>query len=254
MKNKNNFFKDGFLVGKLNDYDGIFDFEMMTTIKEVMNSTNVYKGSRYIYEYGYDGSKINELLCYDDVQKNIGKDVDPSNRLSEKHADTLFELGHEHIVNKINDPKLMGDNNAWILGEANSDSYHIFMDDIKKQQIEFIKYYYEGYDDFVEEDFSLGNTLVQFYSKGCFIGKHNDGSPMNRIATFLYFLNEDWNEENGGQLIVNPNTSDEVVVEPTFPNFVVLDQSPNCVDNIHEVRKVNQDVKLTLTSFFEKNV
>ena len=125
------------------------------------------------------------------------------------------------------------------------------MDDIKKQQIEFIKYYYEDYDDFVEKDFSLGNTLVQFYSKGCFIGKHNDGSPMNRIATFLYFLNEDWNEDNGGQLIINPNTSDEVVVEPTFPNFVVLDQSKECKDNIHEVKKVNSDIKLTLTSFFE---
>jgi len=251
LKSREKYFSDGFISDRLDNYSDLFNVDMLRKLKLSVDNSNIYKGSRYIYEYGFDGNKINELLFYDKVQTNIGKDVDPSNKLSDKHTDILFQLGHEHIVNKINDSRLMGGDNAWILGEANDFIYGKYMDNIMEQQIKFTKYYYEYYKNHNRENFSLGNTLVQFYSKGCFIGKHNDGSPSNRICTFLYFLNTDWKSEDGGQLVINPDTDDEVVVEPIFPNFVVLDQSKNCVDNIHEVRKVNDNIKLTLTSFFE---
>ena len=42
-----------------------------------------------------------------------------------------------------------------------------------------------------------------------------------------------------------------IVVEPIFPNFVVLDQTNSAVDNEHELLKVNSDIKFTYTSFFE---
>ena len=94
------------------------------------------------------------------------------------------------------------------------------------------------------------DTKVQFYDEGCRIGAHKDGKPINRIATFLYFLNEEWDADNGGQLIINPNTDNPIVVEPTFPNFVVLDQDKGAVDNRHELKEVKSDIKLTLISFF----
>lgn len=245
MKSKNDFFKDGFLFGRLDEYDTIFDYSMMTSIKEVVNSINVYKSSRYIYEYQYMDRKINRELNYDDVKRNIAKDTSPSNELPDDITEHIYKQLHLSSVSMI-DYK-----GAWILGEVCNDSYHIYMDDIHLQQTRFTNYYFDEYQNSKHKDFSLGNTLVQFYDEGCMIGPHDDGAPTNRVATFLYFLNETWDEKNGGQLVINPNTQNQVVVEPIFPNFVVLDQSENCVNNIHEVRKVKDNIKLTLTSFFE---
>ncbi len=248
MKNKNNFFTDGYLVGKLNEYQDLFDYDMMLSLKDSVNSQDVYQDSRYIYEYQFCDRKINKELKYNDVKKNIAKDTSPLNELPDDITKQLYKQSHLANVSTIDYE------GAWILGEVCNDSYHIYMDDIHLQQTKFTNYYFDEYKNSKHKDFSLGNTLVQFYDEGCMIGPHDDGKPTNRVATFLYFLNETWDEKNGGQLVINPNTQNQVVVEPIFPNFVVLDQSENCVNNIHEVRKVKDNIKLTLTSFFEKNV
>ncbi len=245
MKSKKDFFNDGFIFGKLDEYKDLFDYNMMLNLKEVVNSENIYQGSRHIYEYHFDGRKINKLLKYNDVQANIGKDTDPENKLSDETTEKLYK--QTHLMNVC----VIDNSDAWILGEVNDSIYGDYRDDVKEQQTKFTNHYYEKYKDSRTEDFSLGNTLVQFYDEGCRIGAHNDGSPSNRVATFLYFLNDEWDTDNGGQLVINPNTDNEIMVEPTFPNFVVLDQSEGCKDNIHEVKEVNSDVKLTLTSFFE---
>ena len=39
---------------------------------------------------------------------------------------------------------------------------------------------------------------------------------------FLYFLNDDWNEENGGNLILHTKDGNSIKVNPVFPNFVVF--------------------------------
>ena len=69
--------------------------------------------------------------------------------------------------------------------------------------------------------------------------------------------------KNGIQLIINTNTDNQnripddhlelqsIVVEPTFPNFVVIDQIKGAVDNYHELKEVKSDIKLTLISFSE---
>tara|TARA_R110000824_G_scaffold380701_4_gene573178 strand:- start:15 stop:791 length:777 start_codon:yes stop_codon:yes gene_type:complete len=255
MKDRKQFFKDGFIFDKLDNYQDIFDYELMKELKTEVNDVNVSRGSRYIYEYTYNERKINELLIYDDVKKNVGKDSDiDMNKLSDEDAEFLFNLEHESKVNKIKsippgpEPFLEG---KWIFGELNDEIEYEYRKDVFKQQVKFVKHYYSDYENVHSNRFSFGNTLIQFYDEGCVIAKHRDGAPFNRICTFLYFLNNEWDSNNGGQLVINPRSDNPIVVEPIFPNFVVLDQTDSAVDNEHEVLKVNSDTKLTYTSFFE---
>jgi len=256
MKSKKDFFNDGFLFGKLDDYKDLFDYEMMLSMKETVISQNVYLNSQYIYEYQFHRRKISRLLKYEDLQRNIGKDTNPKNKLTDEITEKLYKELHLLNVSGIHNE------DAWILGEANYSIYGNYRADIEKQQAKFINYYYNQYKDLEIEDLS-SNTQLQFYDDGCRIGAHQDGNPTNRIATFLYFLNEEWDTDNGGQLIINTNTDNQnripddhlelqsIVVEPTFPNFVVIDQIKGAVDNYHELKEVKSDIKLTLVSFSE---
>jgi len=252
MKDRKQFFKDGFILDTLDNYQDIFDYEVMKELKTEVNDVNVSRGSRYVYEYTYNERKINELLIYDDVKKNIGKDSDiDKNKLSDEDAEFLFKLSHRSNSNKLHNTK--GLQPEWIFGELNAEIEDEYRKDVFKQQVKFVKHYYSDYENVHSSNFSFGNTLIQFYDIGCVIRRHKDGAPSNRICTFLYFLNDEWDPENGGQLVINPSSDNPIVVEPIFPNFVVLDQINSAVDNEHEVLKVNSDTKLTYTSFFEVN-
>jgi Rps23 Pro-64 3,4-dihydroxylase Tpa1-like proline 4-hydroxylase len=88
---------------------------------------------------------------------------------------------------------------------------------------------------------------LQFYNKDCEIKLHDDGKPSNRICVFLFFLNTEWDAENGGHLILHTKDESTVKINPVFPNFVVLDSDINL---FHEVEKVNKDMKYNIVSFY----
>ena len=56
----------------------------------------------------------------------------------------------------------------------------------------------------------------------------------------LLYLNDDWKEGDGGELVIK-NNGKETIVLPKLGNYAVLDFTKNNVT--HEVLKVNNDFK-----------
>lgn len=61
----------------------------------------------------------------------------------------------------------------------------------------------------------IGLTM---YNKGCFIADHKDGTNTQKLCNILIYLNEDYKDGVGGELVV-----ENEIVKPTFGTIVFLD-------------------------------
>ena len=75
-------------------------------------------------------------------------------------------------------------------------------------------------------------SQLTYYPKDCFLTNHSDGYGTGRICALLIYLNENYNEENGGILILNNNEK----IIPIFGKVVIIDLQS--FDIPHEVTKV----------------
>lgn len=85
---------------------------------------------------------------------------------------------------------------------------------------------------YFEENFVLN---ISSFGKGSLITKHSDGQNPGRYAAILLYLNDDWNSNDGGQLVLKDNIN----IEPEFGNIVILDFTKNNVE--HSVTEVVGD-------------
>jgi SM-20-related protein len=85
---------------------------------------------------------------------------------------------------------------------------------------------------FYESHFAL-------YEKGDFYEKHLDSfkGSKNRIVTTVYYLNEDWNEEDAGELIIYDKNNNILQTVKPKNNTLVIFMSE---DFPHEVLKANK--------------
>jgi Rps23 Pro-64 3,4-dihydroxylase Tpa1-like proline 4-hydroxylase len=58
-----------------------------------------------------------------------------------------------------------------------------------------------------------------YYDNGCHLQNHSDGTGTGRICALLIYLNEDYDENDGGILILN----NEEKVIPTFGRVAIID-------------------------------
>lgn len=63
------------------------------------------------------------------------------------------------------------------------------------------------------------NSQFTMYGNGCFLQSHKDGKVDGRLCVVLIYLNEEYDEENGGILILNK--SEKVI--PKIGNIAILD-------------------------------
>jgi Rps23 Pro-64 3,4-dihydroxylase Tpa1-like proline 4-hydroxylase len=63
-----------------------------------------------------------------------------------------------------------------------------------------------------------GNIELTLYNKGCFVGPHEDGNGGDKLCNLLIYLNEDYEEGFGGEIVINDN-----IIKPLLGNIVVLD-------------------------------
>ena len=93
------------------------------------------------------------------------------------------------------------------------------------------------------------------YSEGCFLKDHNDGQgeEYQNTCAILIYLNEEWDENWGGNLILrnNKTTNDGIVahkVMPTFGKVAIIDLE--IFDTSHAVEDIIGDHnRCTLLSF-----
>lgn len=233
MESVENYRNSGYIYGDLNHYSDLIDLNGFNEIKKYIDNTNFVRYSRYDYWFKYNQQSYMEEVVYDEYLRN-DKDLDT--------ADYVYDKAHQYQLKKIEE---CGFYPTWVFGTSmDSKITGILNNEVLKDfQKNFVKKYYP------ERTFNKFNPTnrLQFYNKGCEIKLHDDGQPENRICVFLYFLNNEWNENNGGHLILHDLNGNDIKVNPIFPNFVVLDSDKNL---FHEVEKVKNGIKYNIVSFY----
>jgi len=89
------------------------------------------------------------------------------------------------------------------------------------------------------------------FDEGCYIKEHLDGRDPKRVAGILIYLNENYDESNGGLLkVIHPDTNEESYVIPEFGNTILVDYTENEVS--HEVTEVKKGKRLAICAFIHK--
>ncbi len=76
---------------------------------------------------------------------------------------------------------------------------------------------------------------VSNFTKGCFIEDHADGGSSRMICNILIYLNEEWEEDYGGELVLQ----NKFKQQPKWGNFAVLDFMKH--NPIHSVTPIEKD-------------
>ena len=109
------------------------------------------------------------------------------------------------------------------------------------------------YDIFKEfYDYDVDNVVIHsistLFTKDCFIDLHRDGATNDRIAGILIYLNKNYDENNGGLLILK----NEEKVIPEFGKVVLLDYTKNNIE--HEVTRVIEKDRKAICAFIHKKI
>jgi len=173
-------------------------------------------------------------------------------KLYEKITDELVNEGYVVIENALN-PKLCnalqcfahaqtsfkkagisGSNDLHIDANRRRDSIQ-WLDEDNAVQSEYLAFM-NGLQKYLNKELYLGLSYYEshfaLYEKGDFYEKHLDAfkNSKNRIVTTTYYLNDEWNEDDGGELLVY-DASDKLLkkVKPKFNTLVVFlsDQFPH---------------------------
>jgi Rps23 Pro-64 3,4-dihydroxylase Tpa1-like proline 4-hydroxylase len=141
-------------------------------------------------------------------------------------------------ANKIKDAKvaLLGKDDItqiWLYGHPKEGN-----NSLRKLYTELTKYFYD-IDDNVDLNLDISISL---YNKGCFLDDHIDGkSPVKNYASMLVYLNKDWKEEDGGNLILRGDDNIDYKVVPEFGTVAIIDLQN--FDIYHQVEEIVNDVE-----------
>lgn len=97
------------------------------------------------------------------------------------------------------------------------------------------------------QEYSFFSPMFTYYDEGCVLQNHSDGTGTGRICALLIYLNETYDENDGGILVLN-NT--ERVV-PTFGKVAIIDLQS--FDIKHMVTQVTGGIgRYAILSFIKK--
>ena len=88
--------------------------------------------------------------------------------------------------------------------------------------------------------------MITYYDKDCYLENHSDGTGTGRICALLIYLNETYDENDGGVLILNNKEK----VSPIFGNVAIIDLQT--FDIPHMVTKVTGGIgRYAILSFMK---
>ena len=223
-------FKEGYLVFDLESYD----IELYNELKQTFDLTTA-KNS--ISRIRMDGHSNNT-----DIVESILK----------KHNLTDYVINNNNIQLKSQTSEYQNITKELIPHYNEIFQIWFYSDDLKPTGLSNIsdkinkKIVKELYNQTVTEYIIPELTL---YTEGCFIENHNDGEQQQRNCVILLYLNNDWKEDDGGEIILNGN----LYIPPTFGKVVVLDFLHNNIE--HAVNKVKNDFeRYTLIRFINRQL
>jgi hypothetical protein len=107
-----------------------------------------------------------------------------------------------------------------------------------------VKYYFDLED---KQELILVSPACTYYDTDCELKNHSDGTGTGRVCALLIYLNEEYDESNGGYLVLN-NT--EKVI-PAFGRVAIIDLQT--FDIPHMVTKVTGGIgRYAMLSFVKK--
>ena len=117
-----------------------------------------------------------------------------------------------------------------------------WLDNKDEAQKEFLEFA-DGLREYLNRSLYLGLSYYEshfaIYDKGDFYETHLDAfkSSKNRVVTTVYYLNDEWSNNDGGELIVYDEKSKEIAKVTPNANTLVVFMSENFP---HEVLSVNR--------------
>ncbi len=229
------FREQGYIYDSMENYSDLISFDDVKNIKKTIDSIDYKIPSKYDYWYKYNDLSYMEELNFSTFVKNDE---------NEKRALEVFDIANKYYIEKMKNPKFYP---TWVFGTSLNDNIVGLMNNgiLSSFQNKFARYYYS--DKMVKYTKCSPDFRLQFYDEGCQIKLHDDGAPEDRLCVFLYFLNSEWSDENGGHLIIHTKNNESIKINPVFPNFVVLDSDINL---FHELEMVKKEVKYNIVCFY----
>jgi Rps23 Pro-64 3,4-dihydroxylase Tpa1-like proline 4-hydroxylase len=184
-----------------------------------------FKVIRFDYHNEEDNIHINH--------REIFENFDTANL---KKEELLKEYDYEHTAQ------------MWLISE--STPMHTIDEKFENLFYDILEYFYNE----TEDDVRMGQQWT-CYSEKCFLKDHNDGQgdEYQNTCAILIYLNEEWDESWGGNLILRNtrHTNDGVVahkVVPTFAKVAIIDLKT--FDTSHAVEDIIGDHnRCTILSF-----
>lgn len=229
------FREQGYIYDSIENYSNLVDFEHIKNMKKTIDNINYKIPSKYDYWYKYDDLSYMEELNFSTFVKNDD---------NEKRALEVFDIAHKYYIEKMKNTKFYP---TWVFGTSLNGNIIGLMNKgiLNTFQTKFVQHYYS--DKTIKYNHYNPDFRLQFYDEGCEIKLHDDGIPEDRLCVFLYFLNDEWSDDNGGHLVIHTKDNETIKINPVFPNFVVLDSDINL---FHELEMVKKGVKYNVVCFY----
>lgn len=228
--------KEGYTWFELSDFDPEF-YNWLLPVK--CDKNNNFK-ERFTYLRADTNSEKTGIRVH-----NINNDFGSFEKAEEKKNELVSLINsYEDDLLGVGDAKLFI-NQIWYFNDLNAF--------IEKSNLDF--YYYQKYVEKIVSYFFDRDILEEYkflstatlYDKDCLLTNHSDGIQMDRICVVLIYLNEGYDEKDGGCLVLN----DTEVVPPTFGKVAIIDL--HNFDIKHMVTKVTGGIgRNTLLSFINK--
>jgi hypothetical protein len=208
--------KDGYTSFELKDFDEeLYNFLLPLKCNAEKNLKNYYTNLKAdgvfhledLKQYHSKGMiKLqNDFKSFDEASKKKNE------LLHIQKTDSTLILNQLWHYNDLNE----------IIGESSSISS--FKHPINQPFSKFQKYvsnitkYFFDFED--TQEYVLFAPMTTYYDDGCKLKNHSDGTGTGRICALLIYLNEEYDENDGGILILN----DEEKVIPTFGKVAIID-------------------------------
>ena len=102
-----------------------------------------------------------------------------------------------------------------------------------------------------ESEINAPGLCLNIMPNGFHIRNHKDGGDggKTRIVAFLIYMNEEWNESHGGELVIHGG---EETIAPSFGKVVMIDLTKHDIE--HEVKEIKGNTnRKVIVSFVQKH-
>ena len=237
--------KDGYTSFELADFDKEFyNFLLPLKCNKETNLKDKYTQLRANFKYtpSYNGpdyfAGMNNNTTYkthEDASKVVHTILHKKNNTK---GMSLSQLWYYSDINNVIEPQYTLPNKEYVItGNSSLIKFENYIKNIVKHFFDFDE----------TQEYTLFSPSISYYEKGCLLGNHSDGVNTGRICSLLIYLNEEYDEKDGGILILQ---NKEKVI-PEFGRVAIIDLQS--FDIQHEVTEVTGGLgRFAILSFVKK--